>query len=115
FNSSDNTYISLVDQTLNKYLPQLDTIRIITYANKVNATVKTNIEAILKTQKPTLNIVHKTSSDYHDRFWISNNREKGILTGTSLSGYGRRYALLDRLNTSDVRDIVSSLNSYGLL
>lgn len=113
--TSDTTYLSTIDLTLDKYLPRIDTLNIITYPNKVDAILKTAIETNLKTKKPSLNILHKTSNEYHDRFWISNNREKGILTGTSLNGYGKRYSLLDRLNTSDVRDIVNSLQTFGLL
>jgi hypothetical protein len=113
--SSDSTYPNLVDQIISKYLSQLDTIIIITFSNNVNATVKANIELLLKTRKPTLSIVYKTSDDYHDRFWISNHRANGILTGTSINGFGKRYALLERLNTNDVGDIVKSLNTHGLI
>lgn len=104
----DITYVSTIESVLDRYLPKLDTIHIIT-SLKVDPTLVSTIEGALKTKKPTLNIIHKTSSDYHDRFWISNSREKGIITGTSINGYGKKYALLDRLNTSDVREIVSSL------
>ena len=113
--TTDTTYAATIDLTLDKYLAQVDTLHIITYPNKVDATLKTTIETNLKTKKPLINILHKTSNDYHDRFWISNNREKGILTGTSLNGYGKRYSLLDRLNTSDVREIVNSLQTNGLI
>lgn len=113
--TSDTTYLSTIDLALEKYLPQVDTLHIITYPNKVDATLKTSIETNLKAKKPSLNILHKTSNEYHDRFWISNKRERGILTGTSLNGYGKKYSLLDRLNTSDVRYIVNSLEALGLL
>ncbi|EHO07927.1 hypothetical protein VSP10_16655 [Myroides odoratimimus] len=113
--TTDTTYPTTIDLILDKYLSKVDTLHIITYPNKVDATLKTTIETNLKTKKASLNILHKTSNDYHDRFWISNNRKKGILTGTSLNGYGKRYSLLDRLNTSDVREIVCSLQTYGLL
>jgi D-ribose pyranose/furanose isomerase RbsD len=113
--TSDTTYLSTIDLALEKYLPQVDTLHIITYPNKVDAPLKTAIETNLKAKKPSLNILHKTSNEYHDRFWISNKRERGILTGTSLNGYGKKYSLLDRLNTSDVRYIVNSLEALGLL
>jgi hypothetical protein len=113
--TTDTSYPTTIDLTLDRYLPLVDTLHIITYPNKVDATLKTTIETILKTKKPTINILHKTSNDYHDRFWISNKREKGILTGTSLNGFGKRYSLLDRLNTSDVREIVNSLLTHKLL
>lgn len=111
----DLTYPATVTLTIEKYLPQIDTLYIITLPNKVDATLKTIIENDLKAKKVSLNVIHKTSIDYHDRFWISNNRERGIITGTSLNGYGKKYSLLDRLNTSDVREIVSSLHAGGLI
>ena len=113
--TTDTTYPTTIDLILSKYLPQVDTLHIITFPNKVDVTLRTAIETNLKTKNTSLNILHKTSNNYHDRFWISNNREKGILTGTSLNGYGKRYSLLDRLNTSDVREIVGSLQTHGLL
>lgn len=113
--TTDTTYPTTIELTLDKYLSQVNTLHIITYPNKVDKALKTTIETNLKTKKASLNILHKTSNDYHDRFWISNNREKGILTGTSLNGFGKKYSLLDRLNTSDVRDIIDSLQALGLL
>lgn len=111
----DITYTNTVFQTIGKYLTTIDTIRIITFPNKVDIALKTSIETALKASKPLLNIIHTTSANYHDRFWISNNREKGIVTGTSLNGLGNRYALIDRLNLSDVRDIVRALTADGLI
>lgn len=113
--TTDTAYPALIDLILDRYIAVVDTLHIITHQNKVDSVLKTNIETTLRTKKPSLNIIHKTSKAFHDRFWISNNREKGILTGTSLNGYGKSYSLLDRLNTSDVRDIVSSLQTLGLL
>ena len=83
--------------------------------NKIDDSLKTSIEGKLKSSKPALSINHNVTENYHDRFWISNNREKGIVTGTSLNGLGRKFTLIDRLNTSDVRDIITSLKSEGLL
>jgi hypothetical protein len=74
-----------------------------------------SIEALLQSHKPSLNIIHSKSDDFHDRYWISGNREKAILTGTSINGLGNKFALVDRVNTSDVRVIVNELKSRGLI
>lgn len=111
----DANYATTVQQVISKYLTTVDTLRIITLPNKVDTTLKTSIENALKTSKPTLSIIHNTSNNYHDRFWISNNREKGIITGTSLNGLGNKYALIDRLNITDVRSIIGALVADGLI
>jgi hypothetical protein len=111
----DANYATTVQQVISKYLTTVDTLRIITLPNKVDSTLKTSIENTLKTAKPTLSIIHNTSNNYHDRFWISNNREKGIITGTSLNGLGNKYALIDRLNITDVRSIIGVLTTDGLI
>jgi hypothetical protein len=111
----DITYVDLVDLTLQKFIPLIEVIYIITDPRKVDPILKTIIENKLKYSKPSLQIIHKTSIEFHDRFWISNNREHGIITGTSLNGYGKKYSLIDRLNTSDVREIINILESSGLI
>ncbi|NCT93668.1 MAG: hypothetical protein GXC72_04530 [Chitinophagaceae bacterium] len=107
-------YSSFIASILGKYLPTIDTIRIIT-GTRFNATIKTQIYSDLHAIKSTLTIIHSQSDDYHDRYWISNNREKGLIIGTSLNGLGNKYALIDRLNTTDVRDIIAELTAGGLI
>lgn len=110
----DFTYAQTIFDLLDKYLTVVDTLIIITN-NRVDHALKATIEVELKLRKPALSIVHKMTENYHDRFWISNGRQKGIVTGTSLNGLGRKFALIDRLNTRDVREIITSLTSEGLL
>lgn len=114
--NSNSSYHLMIHSVLAPYLPNISTLRIVTLpGGKISPTIKQNVESTLTGANPHLVIEHKTSSDYHDRFWISNNREKGIIVGTSFNGLGNKYSLIDRLNTSDVREIVSSLISNGLL
>ena len=108
------TYTQTIVDVLEKYLTAISTVIIITN-KKVDYALKSSIISKLKDVKSSLIIEHKESQNYHDRFWISNKREKGIVTGTSLNGLGRKYALVDRLNITDVRSIVSSLVSEELL
>ena len=110
-------YPALVESLLLNFLPTIDVIRLITTANpsKIDTGLQSQIEAKLKSHKSSLQIIHSTTNDFHDRFWISSNREKGLVTGTSLNGLGNKFALVDRLNTSDVRDIVKELASLSLI
>jgi len=110
-------YVQLVESILINFLGTIDVIRLITTANpsKIDPTLLGQINTALKVHKPTLQIIHTTTNNFHDRFWISNNRKKGVVTGTSLNGFGNKFALVDRLNTSDVRDVVDELVSLELI
>jgi len=110
----NNNYTNRVTALLNKYISQIDDLYIITN-NRVNISTKQSIETSLRNINSSINIHHNQSNDYHDRFWISNNREKGVVTGTSLNGLGNKYALIDRLNKTDVRVIVQDLINDNLL
>lgn len=112
--NTDTTYPNTIFDVLSKFLPVINTLIIITN-NRVDNLIKTSIQNLLQNAKPSISIIHKTTDNFHDRFWISNNREKGIVTGTSLNGLGRKIALIDRLNITDVRDIIASLDLEGLL
>ncbi|HRE73642.1 MAG TPA: hypothetical protein PK637_00935 [Flavobacteriales bacterium] len=114
--TSNANYHLMINSLLAPYIANITTLKIITFpGGKISPPVKVSVESTLIGANPHLAIEHKTSNDYHDRFLISNNREKGIIVGTSFNGLGNKYALIDRLNTSDVREIVSSLISNGLL
>jgi hypothetical protein len=108
-------YVNVLDQLLDKYIPTLDNLVIVTNSFAVDATVKSSILSALQGKKATLNIIHKQHNDYHDRYWISGAREKGLVMGTSLNSLGNKVALLDRLNTIDVRSIVKELSEDGLI
>lgn len=107
-------YVQLIESVLINFISAIDTIRIIT-TTKVDTSLLGQINTTLKVHKPSLQIIHTTTDDFHDRFWISNNREKGILIGTSLNGLGNKFSLVDRLNTPDVQEIVNELIAQRLI
>ena len=107
-------YETMFCDLVKKYLPDISDIIFITNTTVVTS-VKNNIETGLLALKSSLNIIHKTSSNYHDRYWISSSREKGMVMGTSLNGLGNKLALIDRLNTTDVRTIVDELITENLI
>lgn len=110
-------YADLIENILLPYLTTVTTLRIITTDNagKIDLALKGSIETKLKAHNAGLQIIHTRSANYHDRFWISGGREKGLVSGTSLNGLGNRLALIDRLNTTDVREIVTALAADGLI
>jgi len=109
-------YEALVVDVIAPHLMNLEDIRVITApGSKVTPATKANIEAALRALKPTLNIDHSTTDEHHDRYWITNNREKGVASGGSLSTLGRKYCLIDRMNTTDVREYVAIYKAAGLI
>ena len=114
FPSPNNDYIQFINNILNKYLSNISKLVIISLPN-FNVNTKNSFLSDFNAIKPDLNIEHKTTDIFHDRFWISGNREKGIITGTSLNGLGRKYSLIDRLNINDVKEIVSVLKQNNLI
>lgn len=56
----------------------------------------------------------KYSSDFHDRFWIVK-RTKGICTGTSLNGIGKRISIINEIPDEDIKDLVKELYDQNLI
>ncbi len=113
-------YILLLTTVLSKYLPTISDLIIVTLPDTptrtlIDPTIKNDIQNSLKTVNHALTITSVTSNNYHDRFWISNQRTNGILVGSSLNSLGNKYALVDRLNITDVKEIVTSLKTEGLI
>lgn len=55
------------------------------------------------------------TDEIHDRFWIIN-RKKGFLTGTSINGIGKKYCLIQSIESDDVKAIIDILvNEIKLL
>jgi hypothetical protein len=115
FVSSDAGYPQFVEQILHPVLGRLNNLTVVTLPNKVNVLALSSITNLLNTSSPNLNIIHKTSIAFHDRFWINPISSKGFLTGTSLNGLGRRYALVDYLQSSDVAEVLAVLQREGVL
>ena len=90
----DPSYPIFFVDILDKYLSNLNSLNIITSSTH-NVPLKNSIIALLKAKKDTLQIDIKCNDDFHDRFWISDFNNKGLLLGTSLNGFGRKYALID--------------------
>lgn len=112
--TTDTNYRGLIVAILSHFAQKLGMIRTIVHPNKIDITLRGAVESNLKALNSSLLFTHQTSLDYHDRFWIAG-RSRGILTGSSLNGLGKKYALIDRLKDKDVTDILNSLVSAALI
>ena len=61
----------------------------------------------LKKSNITLN--HVKRDDYHDRFWICQEKEKGIVLGISLNYEKVKKAYIEELNYTDTKTIRDDL------
>ena len=107
-------YIQTFSAIIDKYLVSLKALYFIT-GLKIDQNLKNNIQAAILNVNQAIKIYHNISDDIHDRYWISNKRDKGMMMGTSLNSLGNKLALIDRLNSSDVRTIVEELKVLGLI
>jgi hypothetical protein len=109
----DGAYVDRVEAALSQVLPTLTELVIIT-GTRFEPAAKSSVEHRLRTASPALSVVHRTSDDFHDRFWIADEKA-GIFVGTSLNGIGLRYAVTDFLASWDVPDIVDALRDRALI
>ena len=113
----DSTYVPFISNIIKRTNSDLKKLIIITpdldycYSESTKNSVISGLKAVFS----DLEITHSFSRKVHDRFWISNNRSKGIITGTSINGLGKKYCLIDHLEDADVLDLITDLKSEGLI
>jgi hypothetical protein len=102
---------SLFKNLLGKAISALEEVIFVTNGQKLNT--KTAIHAAVSALVPTCKIVDFTTDQFHDRFWVDPDAGRGLVMGTSLNGLGRKIALVDRLKTADVGEIVTLARAAG--
>jgi hypothetical protein len=112
--AKDMSYTQVVENVLSEAANTLKELHLVTN-KKVDANVYSDIQSRLLGLNSNLHIINKTSDSFHDRFWINPDSGKGFLTGTSLNGLGKRYAVIDHLADADVQSILSALVAEALL
>jgi hypothetical protein len=110
----DPTYHQLAFDAIKPVLSALTSLKVVTQQNS-DASVIAAFRALLAQAVPSTVFTHFVSSSFHDRFWINPLNSTGFITGTSLNGLGRKYALIDRMQDRDVIDIVDALKNENVL
>jgi len=106
-NNPDSDYEDFFIEIFKKEIKSCAEIEIITKVNR-NIGLESNLDCKIKQINPNINIIHKYSDEFHDRFWIAND-SVGLFIGTSLNGIGRKYSIIDYLRDNDVTDIVNKI------
>jgi hypothetical protein len=80
--TSDTDYAQRFVDILDPFLSILTSLKIVTLPNPVDVSLKASILGLLNSQKASLGITCHTSAKFHDRYWISDDRKQGLVTGT---------------------------------
>lgn len=110
-----DAYPKLVSNSLKPVLAGLKKLVFITSPKKIDVELKSAVTSELTKLNETLEIIHLTSNSIHDRFWLDPHRPAGFITGTSLGGLGRKYALVSYLTEEDAATIVDNLKKLKLI
>lgn len=113
----DASCVTRVCNIIQPFISTLTELKIVTasHSSAYSANSKNLVVTAINSLSPGMTISHTQSNELHDRFWISNKREKGILNGTSLNGLGKKYAVIDYLEDDDVKAIISDFSSRQLI
>jgi hypothetical protein len=68
---------------------------------------------ILSAVDSTIKVHNVNTDEFHDRYWIDPDNNKGVVIGTSLNGLGKKIALIDSLSEADVAEISKLAKSAG--
>lgn len=60
-----------------------------------------------------IKVYNVTTDEFHDRYWIDPDNNKGILMGTSLNGLGNKISLIDHLKERDIIEIAKLAEENG--
>jgi len=101
--ANDTSSLDLFRLIMSEICVNLEKVTFIT--NGAGIDRKDEVFNIVKSVKSSIEVSHVKSEEFHDRFWIDPDVNKGIVMGTSLNGIGKKIALVDELQTKDVKEI----------
>jgi hypothetical protein len=86
---------------------------IVFITNGRTTATKADIHTVVNTLNTSVQIRDFSTDEFHDRYWIDPDKNIGIVMGTSLNGLGNKIALIDKLNSDDVAEIVKLAKAIG--
>lgn len=101
--ASDLKALGLLKRMVGAISENLETVTLIT--NGTNRMLKKSVFDAIRSVKSSVNIKDVETNEFHDRFWIDSELNRGIVMGTSLNGIGKKIALIDKLQCHDVKEI----------
>lgn len=106
--SANNDVGALFSKLLRPISGNLEEICFVTNGRKNEAK-----SDILSAVDSTIRVVEVNTDEFHDRYWIDPDNNKGIVIGTSLNGLGKKIALINTLSEADAAEIVKLVKDTG--
>lgn len=101
---------SQYEHDLKLILKSLSASKVIHYGEDKNINKKlfNSVKEYLK-QNETI-LTHKNLSDFHDRFWITKETNKGVVIGTSLNGIGKKIFYYNEIKDEESVEVLRYLS-----
>lgn len=109
----DSDYPDLLIDILKKYASQLAQLTFITKP-QFNQPLQAEIFKRIKNLNENINLDLKHTNLFHDRFWLSSSESKGAFIGTSLNGLGKKFTLIDYIDSEDIKQIFQELSMENI-
>lgn len=109
FYSSEVPVLTLFERMIGELSSGLESVTFLTKARpKID---RVAMHDVLKRLVPNIAISTVETEEFHDRFWIDPDAQKGLVMGTSLNGVTKKIALIDHLSREDVKQIAALARS----
>lgn len=113
---NEQEYLDTLVDIIGPVINNIGSLKFITDCKPKNydSALHQKVEQLIKNLNSKINLIVKWSDYFHDRFWVADE-DRGLFVGTSLSGIGIRYSLVDNLRKEDTEAIVEELRRLQLV
>ncbi|MCQ9157053.1 hypothetical protein [Acidomonas methanolica] len=104
FYDDNPTSLALLEKIVASMASRLARVTIITNGSRANKRVA--IHRVFQKVVPLIQIKDSISDEFHDRYWINIDNAKGVISGTSLNGIGKKISMIDYATYADSMEIL---------
>ena len=105
FYSSEPSVLALFEKMMSEVSDSLETVTF--FSKRRLPADRAPMHSILTNLKAGIRIRDVETTEFHDRFWIDPDSERGLVMGTSLNGVTKKIALIDHLRQGDVAQLAA--------
>lgn len=95
--------VGLLERMIAELSVNLETVTFIT--NGTRSSKKSAMHDAVHRAAPSAKIMDIETNEFHDRFWIDADNDRGVVIGTSLNGILNKICLIDHLSNKDARKL----------
>jgi len=104
FYDDNPTSLTLLEKIVASMASRLERVTIITNGSRPNK--RGAMHSVFQKVVPLIQIKDSVSDDFHDRYWINIDNAKGVISGTSLNGIGKKISMIDYASSADSMEIL---------